>query len=75
MQFPPKACQDTLCRSCVFHLVGSAGHIVSSGASGERNVDALLFMLGWDWYGFHKCALGPIMPNMCFCIWSDLRVT
>jgi hypothetical protein len=36
------------------HLVGSAGHVVHSGASVAQNNDVLLFMLRWDWYGFHK---------------------
>jgi hypothetical protein len=53
------ACQDKLCRHFVLHLVGSAGHVVHSGASGGgQNIDTLLFMLWWDQYRFHKKRTG-----------------
>jgi hypothetical protein len=42
-----KTRQDTLCRTCVFtsEAGGSGGHVVHSGASRARNIDALFFML------------------------------
>jgi hypothetical protein len=48
----------TRCAELVFlHLVESAGHVVHSGAFEARNIDTVFFVLGWDWYGFHKSAL------------------
>jgi hypothetical protein len=38
--------------------VGYAGHVVHSGASRVRNVNALFFILGRAWYGFHKKRAG-----------------
>jgi hypothetical protein len=31
----------------ILHPVGSAGHVVHSGASGGQNINALFFLLGW----------------------------
>jgi hypothetical protein len=57
------------------HLEISAGHVVDSDACRVQNIDALFFMIGWDWYGFDKTAMGHVMSNLCFCIRWDLRVT
>jgi hypothetical protein len=57
------------------HPVGSAGHVMRSGGSGSRNVDAPFFMLRWDRYKSTKTAQEHVMPNLCFCIWWVTRVT
>jgi hypothetical protein len=46
--------------------VGTAGHVVHSGGSGERNVDALFFMLWWDRYGLHKKRAGTRYAKQLF---------
>jgi hypothetical protein len=46
--------------------VGSAGHIMYSGASGARNVDTLFFMLGWDRNGFDKKCIGTPYAELLF---------
>jgi hypothetical protein len=48
------------------HPVGSVGHVVHSGASGVRNVDALFFMLGLDRYAFDKKRVGRHYAELVF---------
>jgi hypothetical protein len=55
--------------------MGSAVHVVLSGASEARNVDILfLYSVGTN-TDSTKNALGHITPNLCFCIWWDMWVT
>jgi hypothetical protein len=38
-------------------MMESMDLVVHSSMTGARIIDALFFMHGWDWYGFHKlCA-------------------
>jgi hypothetical protein len=46
--------------------VGSAGHIVYSGASEVRNVDATFFMLRWVQCGYHEKLVGTRYAELVF---------
>jgi hypothetical protein len=62
-----KNCDGTHYVNFLFlHLVGSACHVVRSGASGARNVDTLFFMLEWDQYGFNKKCIGTHCTELFF---------
>jgi hypothetical protein len=58
-----------------FHLFGSACHVVHSGASGVRNVYALIFNLEWAWCDFHQKHIGTRYVELAFSYMVDLRVT
>jgi hypothetical protein len=42
------------------------GYVVHFGRSGERNIDALFFMLSCDWYGFDKRRTGIHYVRLVF---------
>jgi hypothetical protein len=48
------------------YLVGSAGHIVHSDASGPRNINTLFVMLGLAWCGFIKKCTGTHHAELVF---------
>jgi hypothetical protein len=48
------------------HPVGSAGHVVDSGAYGTRNVDKLVIMLSCDRYAFNKKGVSTSYPELVF---------
>jgi hypothetical protein len=48
------------------HAYGSAGHVVHTGASAARNIDALFFMLRWDRYGFDKKRIRTCYAKLMF---------
>jgi hypothetical protein len=57
------------------HPVAYSCHVVHSSASGECNSDALVFMLGWDWYGFDKKHTRTHYTKLVFCIQWDLCIS
>jgi hypothetical protein len=48
------------------HLVGSAGHVVLSGAFGARNVEPPFFMLRWSQCSFYKKRAGTYYTEIVF---------
>jgi hypothetical protein len=58
--------RDTLRQTCVFHLLGYAGHVVHSSVFGAQNIDTLIFMLVWDRCSFHKKHVGTSYVELLF---------
>jgi hypothetical protein len=55
-------------------LVGSAGHVVHSGASRAQLIDVLFSCSGGTGSGSTKSALGHVIMELCSCIRWDLLV-
>jgi hypothetical protein len=48
------------------HPVGSVSHAVHSGLCVAHNIDALFFMIGWDWYLLDKKRAGTHYSKLLF---------
>jgi hypothetical protein len=64
--FYKKRVQTRYIKLVFLHPVGSAGHVVHSGASEAQNIDTLLFMLRWVLFGFHKKHAGTRNAELIF---------
>jgi hypothetical protein len=66
VRIPQKRARICYAELVVVHPVGSAGHVVDSGACGVRNVDLVFFMLGADRFRFHKKRDGTRYDELVF---------
>jgi hypothetical protein len=57
------------------HPVGCVRHVVNSSASWSSNVDTLFSCSGGTSMDRTKSTLEQFMPNLCFCIQWDVRLT
>jgi hypothetical protein len=53
----------------------SVGHVVHSGACRGCIVDALFACPGGTDTDVTKSVVGPVIPNLCFCVRWELQVT
>jgi hypothetical protein len=53
-EFDNKCIRTHYAELLFLHPVGSAGHVVHFGASGERIIDTIFFNVRWGRYGFDK---------------------
>jgi hypothetical protein len=74
-RFEKKYIRTSYAKLLFLHPVGCTGHVVPFGASGERIIDTLFFKLRSGHTNLTKSASGHAMPNLCFRIRCDLRVT
>jgi hypothetical protein len=73
--FDNKCIRTNYAKLLFLHPVGSAGHVVHFGSSGERIIDTIFFKVSWAGTDLIKSASGHVMLNLCFCIRWELWVT
>jgi hypothetical protein len=66
VRIPQKRARICYAELVVVHPMGSAGHVVDSGACSVRNVDLVFFMLGADRFRFHKKRDGTRYDELVF---------
>jgi hypothetical protein len=66
VRFPEKYVGTHYTVVVFLHPVGSACHVVHSGASKARNVNVQFFMLRWARCGFHKKHVGTRYAKLAF---------
>jgi hypothetical protein len=70
-----KAHWDMLCTTFVFLSGGiCVSHSAFQCVRGVKH-RCTIFILGWDWYEFHKKHAGTRYAELVFCLWGDLQVT
>jgi hypothetical protein len=72
--FHKKNVQTLYAKLVFLHLVGSAGHVVQSGASGRETSTDYFSWSGGTGTDSTRMAPGHVTPNLYFFIWWDLRV-
>jgi hypothetical protein len=73
--FPKKRARTHYVELVFLHPVGSAGDVVHFTASGHETLTHYFSCSCGTGTDMIKSTRGHVTPNLCFCIWWDLRAT